>query len=492
MVLFIPNFVNAEVIYSEYGNQSEFSEQEIIPNDTTLVETEERYKWYREVKEEGGYVQSDAKDGYFDKMDLNDFIYGDYEPWTEVLEDTHIKYDVEERLAYYYQNKKKIRYIYLTDVHGSNGSLRINEIIIKHKGVNVSYLTSGYLLNSNFNSYIRNGKIDENMSYIGNGGYLEIDLGNYYYLNDLDLEFYFYDRGTEVKSFKMIINDYPSSKDYIYELSFSNNFTNGGTHEVWPWFFKYEDFKIMKDEYSDLFLSLTEIDSNQSKLIKTVTEYRRRPIFYMIYHLNKEYKEGYHLSGDEVYDMIDVDDKKLFYRSYTRDYLKIIDDIVITDKQTDLSKFIQSNTNYKVDSNVDLSKNGEYTITIETPFTKYLKNVVVDIKENDDYKKQIEANQQVINSLNNQINETGQAVNNLNVKLEQKEEEKQYIIDTYEDVINEKNNELKNNEYKIEETKEIKQSSILHANSAMIISSLMIGLGLLILLFIYLTKRREN
>ena len=100
---------------------------------------------------------------------------------------------------------KEVRYIHLSNLQGSYGSLRISEIevYVDNNKISYSYYCEG--CNSDFKDHINNGKTIENMSYINNNGYLRIDLNNYYSIDRINLKLYLFDVGTTTKKYDIKI-----------------------------------------------------------------------------------------------------------------------------------------------------------------------------------------------------------------------------------------------------------------------------------------------
>jgi hypothetical protein len=491
--LFLPTLISAKTIYSEYGSYSKFSDKKIVSNHLKEVETEERYLWYKDKIEYGDYKLLGVIDSEYPLIDYNDKVYGEFDKFEEKVKVPSLAKDVEERSIYKYRVRRKTRYIYIKDVYGSNGALRINEIKIKTKtGIPIKYTVSGDLLSEDFNNYINNNKTNENMSHIENGGYLKIDLGVYYNPDDISLEIYLYDTGTETKKFQLAFNHYDDINNLEMYYNFESNFTNSDISGVWLWYF---DFNNLSDNIMYWYgyqTTYEEIIPSRFIDVVLIKEYRARDIKYKRYRITKEYSDIYSTSSLEDYENIDLDSKKLFYRFRTRDYIEIADDIVLTTKDVKLENYIKSNTEYKIIGDVDYNKNGEYTITLQTPFTKYLTNVKVDIKENDDiyYQKQVDKNQEVISKLVSDNKILGDTINYLNKKNELDRLEYEIVINDYEKVINEKDNLLKNRSYEEKEV-EVRKSGAHIPDEKFILGSVFIIVGLVSLFLISLKHERE-
>jgi hypothetical protein len=396
-----------EIYYSKYFPSTAWSESEIFESDTKLVETERRHMWYQEENILGDYYIEGANDNEYPLIDYNDYIETDYSDWNLTRPEDKPNRIINDRYFFEYQDMKEIRYIHISDIQGSYGALRISEIEIfaGNNKVNYNFYCQG--CNSNFSNYINNGITIENMSNINNGGYLRIDLNNYYPLDSVKIKLYLFDVGTETKKYtiKMTRDMYSSSPVYT-SLNISKNFSYNYLNEIVPFTYSAFDMNVISPEWYDKKITFNHVDSNITRFVLEKQEFQYKDFLYRYYKTEKIYCENYYKEQPVECNIKDENQFKDYYRYQQRDKVVIQSDLIIKDKNINLEDFIiDCTTDFEIHSDIDINNNGIYEIKFILPFDTIIKQVTVDIPENNiiDYTKEISSLVEEIKIKDNKI-----------------------------------------------------------------------------------------
>lgn len=368
--------------YTNYGDYTDFQEEAITSDELTNVEVERRYIYYNEYKNYGGYFPEDMNDNLYPIIDKNDYMLSSYSPWEETKMD-HIKNRIfEEKKIYEYADMKEVRYLHLYNVSGSYGAFRLSELDIRVQGSEIPYTSTCNNCNIYFYDFINNGKIDENMSVIYNGGSVTIDLGNYYKIDEIDFDLYLYDVGYDPKIYSIAFSR-ENNLDKLYTRAILYSyFTYDSFNDIVPFRYSVKDMAMGNPEYHDWVESPIEVDATKTRLSRTYTMYRYQDVLYHYYNLNRVYSDVYLPSPTEEYPIV-TENYKDYYRKQSRNKLILEEPLVISTKEIDINSFIlESSSEVFTESNVDYNKNGEYTINYIIGDLKVEKKVVVDIPEN--------------------------------------------------------------------------------------------------------------
>ncbi len=443
MILLFRNNVNAkeEVYYSDYSDFGEYTEQKILGSDVIDVKEVYKYKYYKEVKEFGDYYIEGHNEEQFPYIDRSDFIISDYTPFSDEKPLEEKGRELKTRNVYHYSNMKKIRYIHLTDFWGTRDQLNINEIIIRSNSEYLPYNLYCEGCSEGFYEKVSNKEVKTENSYVLHGGYIRIDLRNYYDLSDLEIRIYITDLGTSEKGFQISTSREQDLNHKIFNtIKERQFFTNENISDFKTVVYKLDQLQWVEPEWEETLKTYDEMLPSSTRMVDKKEEYSYRDTYYKYYNLNKKYADGYYLDSPIDYPLKDVDYKKTYYQFRERDKVVISSSIIISDKNQKLEEFIISNSTnkYIVNSNINYNKNGKYTALYEFPFITVEKEIIVDIPNNhNENTKNINTSKVVNQELKNlNKNEGGNHTNK--VKLQNKE-----TID---------NNEIKVNIPSIEKT----------------------------------------
>ncbi|NLL44144.1 MAG: hypothetical protein GX247_00550 [Mollicutes bacterium] len=401
LFFFLISNVKAETYYSPYTDFSEWTTTYVKEDDITIVEGERRYKWYKEGKILGDYYIEGENNPNFPLIDYEDFIVTSFSEWSKTKPEEKLNRLINERTLYEYQDMKEVRYIHLSNLQGSYGSLRISEIevYVDNNKISYSYYCEG--CNSDFKDHINNGKTIENMSYINNNGYLRIDLNNYYSIDRINLKLYLFDVGTTTKKYDIKITREKNLNSTSYlEKKVSLNFSCEKLSEIIPFTYNYLNMNITNLEWYEKKESLDYIESTPTRKVNPIKEYQYQDKLYRYYKLEKEYSNDYYKEEPVNYPKKDENMYQDYYRYKKRDKVVIQDELLITDYDITLWDFIISSTtnNIQIESNLDINKNGVYKVKYILPFETIIKNVEVNIPDN---------------NLDNQLDKLNQEIKNL-------------------------------------------------------------------------------
>lgn len=383
LIFLVPIFMNYalanEIYYSDYSDFSDYQENIVEESDLVNVEKNIMYKWYKNTIEIGDYqlINSD--------LNFTDDCYEtEYTEWSNIEPINTPEKIIFERDTYDYKLIEKIRYIHIYNLHGSYGAFRIPELQVFFDNKEIDYTFSCEGCWDNFDKYIHNYKYIENESYITNEGSLIIDLGEYYPVDKIKLIMYVFDLGDEIKKFSISY-----SKDMVNLLNYDDySLDYSSIYLVESQKFEYQ----IKDIDNWLYEELTENKKEDINIydLSIKKEYRYKNKLCKTFKVNKEYYPDYSLFAIGDYNI--KDSSKEFYRYQTRDKLELnVYDIINYD--FDLNNFVVfSSSPYKIISDINYNKNGQYKINFITDNLNIEKKVNVKINENiiKEYEKQNE------------------------------------------------------------------------------------------------------
>jgi len=326
--------VKAATFYSDYSGFSEYSINAIEKDELTNVEVKENKKYYIEKKiesENGNYIDYNNYEIY-----SSDLI--DYKPEEKEYR-VITKHDNS-----YYLNVPKVRYVLITNTT----DFRVESIPLYIKGVRTFYQ---FRCNDCFfGSYIHLSDTD----------YYKIDLGDYYDVKDIEIGFDFEGKDMEFGFTIEYLND---------DLVFYRNNVNFDVFSTnVSYYYSYVEEYLIKD----LLVKKDKDESNTQVYVEDI-KYSYVDTIYKRYNLVKEYVD---------YETDKYDIEKL-YRYQKRDKIEINDNIVLTNYKYNLKDYIKSTTEYSIIDNIDIRRNGNYSIIINFKGKEIKRNVTVKVKDND-------------------------------------------------------------------------------------------------------------
>lgn len=445
-ILFLMKTVRAENFYSDYSSFSDYSENYVENSDTTIVESERRYKIYKEQIVDGDYYIEGENPTDLSLIDKNNYIQTEYSLWDKNKPANKNGRDILEKTVYEYREMKKIRYIHVYAIHGSNGGLKVREIEVYNGSdkLNFTYTCENCTGNDNV---INDGNLNDSLFIENDCGWMTIDLQDYYDLDMISFKISLYDEGSDVKTYGL---KYTGEEDFASKLVAKGYFTyyfhSIDNNDIHTFTTTLDDYDIIFPQWTDPILSEEEVLETRTREVSKYKVYSYRDLKYYYFNNEKVYADGYYLNKAENYPFLDNNIYKDFYRYKTRDKIVISDNLKITSYDMKLSDFILESTvsDIVINGDVDYNQNGFYNISFELPFKTVEKEVEVSILEND-YNlllKQLDEKQKQLDDalLNNNITE--KELNDCLLKIKENE---QLIMD-YEEQIKGLENNLSNNE----------------------------------------------
>lgn len=326
--------VKAETFYSDYSNFSEYSTGFVEKDEVTNVEEKENRKYYIEKKVE-------SENGSF-------IDYENYETYSSGV----IDYKPEEKEYRvitkhdnsYYLDVPKVRYVLITNTT----DFRVESIPLYIKGVRTFYQ---FRCNDCFfGSYIHLSDTD----------YYKIDLGDYYDVKDIEIGFEFEGKDMEFGFTIEYLND-----DFVF---YRNVIKFDVLSSDISYYYSFDEKYLIKE-----LLNKGNKDESSTQVYVEDIKYSYVDTIYKKYNLVKEYVD---------YETDKYDIEKL-YRYQKRDKIEINDNIVLTSYKYNLNDFIKSTAEYSVIDNIDIRKNGNYSIIINFKGKEIKRNVTVKVKDND-------------------------------------------------------------------------------------------------------------
>ena len=386
MFLFIGNIsATTKTYYSNYSNFSQPTSSYIESNDIIDVKKTTMYRYYKEEKKYGDYYLINKHNPNYPYADLNDSIKTGYTNWSEEVPNNEVGRSVKTRDVYYYRDMKKIRYIHFTDVDGGRNQLNINEIIVRANNQDISYTIYCEGCSDNFYEKVTNGKINSENSYVLHGGYLILDLKNYYNLSDLNIRFYLTDIDISEKKYTISTSRERNINSNIYNrVTTRLFFKHNNLDECKMREYQLDKLVFVDPEWDSTKKSYNLINATSTRQVEKALEYSYQDILYHHYNIKKLYADGYYESSPFGFPTKDENDSKEYYQSRKRDKIVIEDKIIINNKNKKLEDFVIENStnNISIDSNINYEENGIYEVSYIFPFITIDKIVYVDIDEN--------------------------------------------------------------------------------------------------------------
>ena len=287
LMLFGISIINAKAY-----TYSEWSEEYPTGYDSILIESEVRYKWYKENEVEVEYL---PKIEFGDKnYDLNDFRYTMESEYSLEKPEENDDRVITSSVKQYTFSENDINHVLFKDF-SFIGALHVSEIDIIEKSTNKQI---NYELESIYNDIyhteiLNDDNIDTYMS-INSQSKISMNLGKKYNASNLLVKVYYKTEGTDSKSYKNMLT-YNMVEGLIYKTA-----RLGVCHTGCAFSMSYDS-------------------SYAVNLTQSVNMYSYKDKIYKTYNVDKEYLEDY-LIDSEGY-IKDETDYKTFYRYITSSYI---------------------------------------------------------------------------------------------------------------------------------------------------------------------------
>ena len=381
------NSVNADLqnYYSKYSDYGPYTESYIEETDLVDVRKTTAYRYYKEKREYGDYYLINKNNSMYPYVDTSDFIVTNYSNWSETIPNNEIGRNIQTRDVYYYQDMKKVRYIHFTDLHGYMHQLNINEIFVRANGVNIPYSIYCEGCSENFYEKITNQKISYEGSYVLWGGYLRLDLGQYYNLSDLNILFYITDTSEWEKKYKISVSREESLNSNIYSEVLSRMFFKHNNYDDYNEIqHQLDKINLVSPEWDGQVKSYNPVVATTTRRIDKKVEYRYQDTLFHYYKLIRVYANDYYTNAPLGFPIKDELDKIEYYQSRYRDRVTIKKKIIINDKNQKLEDFVVENTTNEmtISSTINYDENGIYDVSYIFPFGTIDRLVYVNIEDN--------------------------------------------------------------------------------------------------------------
>ena len=412
-----------EIYYSPYSIMSSWNDEAMESSDLVLVNMKPWYKWYKETTTLGDYYIEGLNDQDYPLINKEDSKTTEFSSWSLEKPGSKPNRIINSRFIYEYQDMKEVRYIHLSNVQGSYGALRISEIEVSVNGNKINYDLFCEGCNSNFSSYIKNGVIVENMSNINNGGYLRLDLNNYYPLDTITIKLYLFDVGPDAKRYSIKITREAAKDSVAYsEVYVISCFSYNHLSEIVPFIYDVHKMNIVSPEWYSKKETLNYMEPTITTQVEEKVQYKYQDLLYRYYRVDKEYFDNYSDVAIGDYNIKDKEQYKDYYQYQKRDRVVLQDNLIITDYTMTLNDFIVESTidNISIESNMDINKNGLYQVKYILPWQTIEKEVTVDIDDNN------------FAYLNDQINTLVKQNAELKADLDNKNQELSNILNNHD------------------------------------------------------------
>lgn len=409
-----------EIYYSDYSDFSDYTLEKQEPSELVNVEVERRYRFYKDeiIGEYRSYLDNNSS---FEFIDLNNKKESSFSGWSDIEPIEEDYRSIESKTVYKVKRPKPIRYIFF--VNTLDTTLQLSDIEVYYLEQKIDY-----------DLYFDNA--DKDLS-IYNGGYVRLDLKNYYDLKDITIKIKIIDFNNTREFIVTVSRE--AEFDFFKHTYFSTNIKNNNSNNI---LINKKNWVRAFAEYEDEVV----LDYNPNEPLSEITEvkfYRYKdPLFYF-YNIERKYLDGYFKNYDNL--IKDENDYKDYYRYQLREKIELEDKIIITNYEQSLSDFIKSTVDYEIITNLDISKNGTYEVEYKTAFINVKKDVIVDIEEN-----KLHSLEDKYNNLVSKFNDLKNKYDSLNSQLIRVNEEKKNLTISLEELqslyngLNKKVEEIKN------------------------------------------------
>lgn len=383
LILFLSNvsLIRAETFYSSYSDYSAYTDQAITASDTVSVKKERRYKWYKDNKILGDYHPLASVVPDYPEVDTEDYYETKFSDWSK--ENPGFKYYrvVETRNIYEYKDPLPIRYIHFFNLHGSAEYLYLSELEIYASGQKIDY-SSDY--DANFITKLKNNVFDGDNK-IDSKSQFTIDLNDYYNVKDIVIKLYLYDTTKEKIYINLKFTNESDFNSYIFAVvSYVHRLNNSDLNSLLPIIYQDGNFGYRTPQYGEVKYSLEYPEKIAGRVINEVTQYRYKDTLFRYYKINRDYLVDYYKDNPGDYTK-DSEQYKDYYCYKKRDKVVIDDNLLFTDYERKVEDLVleTTNNNIKIDTNLDINKNGQYKVKFILPFMTIEKVVKVDILQNE-------------------------------------------------------------------------------------------------------------
>lgn len=232
------------------------------------------------------YIEGQNPENFPFKLE-NDFITTQFNEWSINRPERVLNRVVEMRDVEKYRELKPIRYLLFNHFTFSVDLWHLAElnIFIDDKEINYSIISS-IECNSLFEYYLKDGDTYQNYASVYKSGYFIVDLGSFYSINQLKIDFYTNDMGLEPKSFDLFISDHENVDDYYFYKQIMIYFISNP--DVW----EMNRYRIVPDStwvfendhrYTDYTYGVNEQEPSFYHEVYVGREYRYYDVLYRYY-----------------------------------------------------------------------------------------------------------------------------------------------------------------------------------------------------------------
>ncbi len=292
IILLLLMFLGIGILNVKAYTYSEWSEEYPEGYDSILIESEVRYKWYKESEIDIEYL---SKSDFGDKKyDLNDFKYTIESEYSLEKPEEKDDREITTSVMQYTFTEDDINHILFKDF-SFIGALYASEIDIFEKSTNkqINYEFES-IYNDIYHTEILNDDNLDTYMPINIQSKILMNLGKKYNASNLLVKIYYKTDGTDSKSYKNMLT-YNMVEGLIYKTARLGVCPTGCA------------------------FSMSYDASYAVNLTQSVTMYSFKDKIYKTYNINKEYLDDY-LNNAEGY-IKDESDYKTFYRYITSSYI---------------------------------------------------------------------------------------------------------------------------------------------------------------------------
>lgn len=305
-------FLGISVLNVKAYTYSEWSEEYPDGYDSILIESEVRYKWYKENEVDVEYL---SKSEFVDKKyDLNDFRYTIESEYSLEKPEENDDRVITSSVKQYTFSENDINHVLFKDF-SFIGALHVSEIDIFEKSTNnqINYEFESVYNDIYHTEILNDDNIDTYMP-INSQSKISMNLGKKYNASNLLVKVYYKTDGTDSKSYKNMLT-YNMVEGLIYKTARLGVCPTGCA------------------------FSMSYDASYAVNLTQSVNMYSFKDKLYKTYNINKEYLDEY-LTDSEGYTKDEID-YKTFYRYITSSYIltDISGNLIDRDKNSYCEKY---------------------------------------------------------------------------------------------------------------------------------------------------------
>ena len=364
MLLMFSLNVKAEENLTLYTKYSDYIDGYKEGSDLIELVSEYKYKYYNKSIIMGDYYIYGENPNEYPLIQEDDIIFTDISERSLIRPEEKPNRGIITEDVYYYKDMKEIRYIHLYNTFGPYNAFRVSEVEVYAGDYKIDFKLTCTLCSIEFEELARDQTIYyRNDSLIINGGYLVLDLENYYPADSIKFVTYLYDPLGTAQNYSVAFTREPSREKKYLDISMTTSFKSTAFNHTLKREFSAVNMNVSDPEYYEEKESYTPVYSSKTRIVDFKRWYSYEDVLYRYYNEVLNYSKDYLSGSSEEYPYIS-NIGEIFYKYRYRDKIILKSPIIIENLETKIEDFVlfsSSDYTYEID---DYSSNGIYNLRI--------------------------------------------------------------------------------------------------------------------------------